>query len=289
MGRAQPTRAAGDSAARQAAHPHPLASPIAAIDAAVDWLGFRLGHPGPPWERCDRVLAGAEFLTAWRSRLTARLSARYGQAPDRVPAGYVLQWYLGVPAYTGTLLFHRRRQVPGLGPERLAFRLREGNLHAILLRPGPFYCLPDDPDAEHPDATVVDDEDALAAVLRSQVIDHAARFLGVYGPTVPFGPRTLWGAVTDVLDTGLLLAGRSTGNEEAGVADARLVLAHRYEPLRSASTIRTVIDERGRTHWTRQRSSCCFYYALPGVSEPCATCPRLDDTERARILGKLCP
>lgn len=284
---ARPARAPDTSASRDDPALHPLAGSVAAADSAVEWMHFRVGQPDQAWSRCARVLADAAFFTAWRAQLAAQLGERHAEVPERVPAGYVLQWYLGVPAYLGTMLFHRCRRVPGLHPGRLAFRLHAGCVQAVLLRPGPFSCLPTDPDRDHPDATVVDDEVALAAVLRRGVVEHATRFLDVYGPSVRFGPRTLWGAVTDVLDTGLLLAGRATGDAEAGVADARLVLADRYPPLRTASTVRLLVDGDGREHWTRQRSSCCFCYALPGVSQPCATCPRVDDTERARILGEL--
>lgn len=267
---------------------HPLAMSMATVDAAVGWRSFELGDAtGPGWWNCADALARPGCFGYWRARLSARLAEQYGEVPVRVPAGYVLQWYLGVPAHTGAMLFHHARRVPALEPGRLAFRLDSAYLQAIALRPATFWCLPSDPDADHPDSAVVGDDAELAAVLRQQVVDHAGHFLRAYGPTVPFGPRTLWAAVSDALDTGLLLAGRSAGDERAGVADARLVLAQRYEPLRSVSRTRTVVDTHGRAHWTLQRGSCCFYYALPGVTQPCATCPRLDDAERGRILGEL--
>jgi hypothetical protein len=116
---------------------------------------------------------------------------------------------------------------------------------------------------------------------------------------VRFGRRTKWATVTDVLDSGLLLAGRAFGSPQAGAVDARLVLGSSedsadlspskppYKPLTSASTICELTDNRGRTHWTRRRGSCCFLYALPGVERPCASCPRLGAADRARIYGTL--
>lgn len=209
------------------------------------------------------------------------------RVPEKTTGGYVLQWYLVVPSYLGSVLFHSARRVPSLSPRQLSFRLDAAVVREVALRPGRFWCLPDDPDAGHPDAVPVADEAALGAVLRHQVIAHAARFLTVYDPMVRFGSRTQWAAVTDVLDSGLLLAGRSFGSPQAGAADARLVLAEGQKPLTSASTIRELTDDRGRTHWTRLRSSCCFLYALPGVERPCASCPRLNDAERACIFGTL--
>jgi hypothetical protein len=267
---------------------HPLAASVAAVDQAVDWLSFRvLNRPGLEWTYCEQALADPEFFTRWRTRVAGNLAQQHTDVPDRTTAGYVLQWYLGVPSYLGAMLFHSARRVPSLRPQQLAFRIDPGWLEGVALRPGRFWCLPGDPDAGHPDAVPVPDEMALAAELRREVVTHATRFLGVYGPMVRFGRHTLWAAVTDSLDTGLLLAGRVFGSAQAGAADARLVLAERSEPLTSASTICLVTDDQGRPQWTRRRGSCCFYYALSGVTEPCATCPRTDDAQRARILGKL--
>ncbi|MGH4024534.1 MAG: (2Fe-2S)-binding protein [Pseudonocardiaceae bacterium] len=302
---------------------HPLTGSITAVNHVVEWMSFHLvDQPGAAWTRCEQALSDPDFFDRWRASVAGWLGERrrnpaapgntapdntttytvndntarhtggaVGDAPEtdvpeRTTAGYVLQWYLGVPTYLGAMLFHSARRVPALQPSRLAFRFEPGWVEAVALQPGRFWCLPDDPDAEHADAVVVPDDAALGAVLRREVVSHAAHFLRIYGPMVRFGRRTLWAAVTDGLDTGLLLAGRSFGSAQAGAADARLVLAERFEPLTAASTICQVTDDRGRIHWTRRRGSCCFSYAMPDMG-PCATCPRTDDEERARILGTL--
>lgn len=289
MGRA--TLPGGSAPPARPSATHPLAGSVDTVDRVVAWMAFRLAGgaetPGPEWSRCEEVLADPSFFAAWRGMTTQRLRQQHGTVPERTTGGLVLQWYLRVPGYTGAMLFHHARRVPSLQPRRLAFRLEPDRVGTVALRPGPFWCLPRDPDVTHPDAMVVPDDVALAAVLRQQFVAHAARFLATYGPTVRFGRHTLWSAATDVLDAGLLMAGRSRGDEEAGVADARLVLAQHHEPLTSASTTRALTDARGRTHWTRARVSCCFYYALAGVKQSCATCPRIGDTERARILSEL--
>lgn len=279
------------------ASPHPVVASLTSVDRAVGWMSWQVVDSDtitPGWSHCEQVLGDQGFFSCWRAAIAGRLAELHhglseSDVPERTPAGYVLQWYLGIPGYTGSMLFHHARRVPVLEPCRLSFRLEPAWVATIGLRPGTFWCLPDDPERDHPDAVVVPDEVALAAVLRQQVVAHAQCFLEAYGPTVRFGRRTLWAAVTDVLDSGLLLAGRSRGDDEAGVADARLVLAEHYEPLTSASTTQQVVDEHGRAHWTRQRGSCCFYYALPGVEQPCATCPRVGDAERGRILGEVYP
>jgi len=287
------------------AHPlaaHPLAGSVATADRAVKLLSFRTSDrmpdlPSAQWIRCDHALSDPDFFPQWRLQVARQLADQQPHAPGQTPettavpdkttGGYVLQWYLVVPSYLGAALFHSARRVPSLSPRQLSFRLGPPAVAEVALHPGRFWCLPDDPDARHPDAVPVADETALGAILRRQVIAHAAHFLTVYGPMVRFGSRTQWAAVTDVLDSALLLAGRSFGAPQAGAADARLVLADGEKPLTSTSTIRELTDDRGRTHWTRLRGSCCFLYAMPGVERPCASCPRINDAERACIFSTL--
>jgi FhuF 2Fe-2S C-terminal domain len=269
---------------------------VARVDGAVKSLSFRLlDTAGSPWIGCERALSGPGFFLRWREAAAQRLAEQYAPVPDKslVPekttGGYVLLRYLAIPSYLGGLLFHSARRVPSLAPRQLSFRLDSAALREVALRPGRFWCLPGDPDAGHPDAALVPNEASLGAVLRREVIAHATRFLTVYAPQVRFGRRTQWAAVTDALDKALLLAGRSFGSPRVSAADARLVLAEGEKPLTSASRICEVTDDRGRTHWTRRRGSCCFLYALPGVERPCASCPRLCEAERARILATLDP
>jgi hypothetical protein len=294
------------AAAVEPRHAHPLTASVAAVDRAVKLLSFRvIGDsrlPADPqvsadphvadWIECDQVLSDSAFFTRWRTKVARWLAEQHAipaqaAVPEKTTGGYVLQWYLIIPSYLGALLFHSARRVPTLTPQQLRFRLDSAVLREVALRPGRFWCLPGDPDAGHPDAVPVPDEAALGTVLRDQVIAHASRFLTVYGRQVRFGRRTKWATVTDVLDSGLLLAGRAFGSPRAGASDARLVLGSGEKPLTSASTICELIDDRGRIHWTRRRGSCCFLYALPGVERPCASCPRLAAADRAQIYGTL--
>ncbi|MGH3764971.1 MAG: (2Fe-2S)-binding protein [Pseudonocardiaceae bacterium] len=288
-------------------HAHPLARSVAVVDHAVRLLGFRIleSRPllgaspalegcGTPWIECEQALSDATFFPRWRVWVAQRLAGQYAlpeqvAVPEQATAGYVLQWYLIIPTYLGAALFHSARRVPALAPRHLSFRLDSAALHEVALRPGRFWCLPDDPDAGHPDAVAVPDEATLATVLRHEVLTHADRFLASYGRQVRFGRRTQWETVTDVLDSGLLLAGRSFGSPRAGASDARLVLGAGDKPLTSASTICEVRDEHGRVHWTRRRGSCCFLYAIPGIERPCASCPRVSEADRIRIFGTIDP
>jgi FhuF 2Fe-2S C-terminal domain len=240
---------------------------------------IRVGLPedSSGWVNCAELLSAPDAFTLWRQELAGWLHDRYGEAPERTTAGYVLSWYLSVPAYLAALLFHHERRVPSLRPEHLAFRKGQPRPHpdSIAVLDEGFVCLPDDPAAGTPQATVVTDERALAAVLRGRFTAHAAQFVASFGQTVRFGRRTLWGAVTDALDSWMWLAGRYAGDEVAGVLDAALLLDDRFEPLTSASTLRPVTDPAGHVRWTRRRESCCFHYLMKAGQGVCETCPRV--------------
>ena len=85
-----------------------------------------------------------------------------------------------------------------------------------------------------PDATAVADEPALAAVLRAQVRAHADAFLAQHPSRGRLPRRTLLGAFTDGMDTGLWLGGDPT--PERLLPDAALALPAGPSPL-PASTL----------------------------------------------------
>ncbi|WP_236796358.1 (2Fe-2S)-binding protein [Amycolatopsis sp. GM8] len=250
-----------------------LAASISRVAPRQRRTEFRSDLPrNENWQRCSDVLADPARFDLWRKRLAEWLCGRFGDAPARTTAGYVMSWYLHVPAYAAALLLHHERRVPLLRPEELAFRLGDDRPHpeGIAVLGADFYCLPGDPAAGHPEATVVADERALTAMLRARYIAHAEKFVHAYAPVSRLGRRMLWAGATDALENSLWWAGRQTGDEGAGVANATLVLDACHPPLTSASALRFDADDG----WTRRRESCCFSYLLPNETE-CAECPRL--------------
>ncbi|NIJ10108.1 hypothetical protein FHU38_000452 [Saccharomonospora amisosensis] len=242
-------------------------------------IEVRADATGDGWRRCSDLLADPGGFSRWRDALADWLRARYriaGPAPGRTTACYVTAWYLRAPAYVAALLLHQERRVPSLRPEALALRTAphgRPELTGVAVLDDSFYCLPLDPGAGRPEATVVADERQLASVLRARYIAHAARFVHAFGRVSPLGTHTLWAAATDALDTCLWWAGADSGDEGAGVAEAALVLQSRFPPLTSPSTLRSSGGTPDRS-WTRRRESCCFTYLLPGRGE-CEGCPRL--------------
>lgn len=246
-------------------------------DADAAQPDFRVCHRPPEgsWVSCAALLAPAA-LADWAGRLAAWLRAEYGEAPARTVAGYLVGWYLTVPARMGTLLFQTARRVPRLEPAALAVRLDGARPVEIALLDDRFACLPGDPAACLPEATPVPGDTVLAAVLRGRYAAHAARFFTALTDTTldgRLGRRTLWAMATDTLDGASWRVGQALGRTDAGAEDAALVLPGVVPPLLSASTMRP--DSTGG--WTRTRLSCCFHYVLAHGMGPCVTCPRLCD------------
>lgn len=254
-----------------------LADSLRGVSPVTTWAEIRYGlpeHPPEEWVNCGRLLAEPTRFDIWRKALAEWLELNYGDAPERTTAGYVMGWYLTVPAFMAGLLFHSARRVPSLRAEDLAFKLGPDRPHpvGIALLAGDFACLPGDQGADRPEATVVADENALAALMRARFAAHAAQFVSSFGQTTRLGRRTLWAAATDALDNAAWMAGKALDDEEGGVLDAALLLPAKLEPFTSASTMRL-----GEDGWTRKRQSCCFHYAVGGGQPVCSTCPRVLD------------
>ncbi|WP_034268689.1 (2Fe-2S)-binding protein [Haloechinothrix halophila] len=263
---------------------HSLLDSIARVNGKQDLMALRFGAPPAAeltgevrgWHFCEDLLTESDVFDRWHDEQRAWLRAEYDEAPDRTAAGSIKSWYLQVPATLGALLFHYERRVPSLRPADLLLHIPgdgKPKPGGVALLSEEFACLPDDPAADAPEATVIESENALAALLRARYTAHASRFVAAYRPPVRFGKHALWGAATDAIDVALWKAGKQGGDEGAGIADAALVLPDRIEPFTSASTLHTTLND-GRPCWTRRKESCCFHYLLDNGKGACETCPR---------------
>jgi hypothetical protein len=210
----------------------------------------------------------------------------YGRDDPITSSGYVLSWYADVAPSAGALSFLLDRRVPNLDRDALAFR-RYAEVEypeAIALLDSTFWCLPDDPAADHPDATVVSDQQTLAAILRAQVRRHADDFLATYRPGARLPRRHLLGAFFDSLDDGFWISDSVGVVQQDYVAAARRVLPGATDQFADGSTFHSLVDDSGREHLTRRRVSCCYYFKVAEDGRACMTCPRTSDAERLKRL-----
>lgn len=262
----------------------PLAATAAAADALNEWLHVRLGWPDDRtgWTSCAEVDAG--FLAAWEDRIEGHVARTYGRSHPMTVSGFALDWYAAMAGLVGGACFRQARRVPRLGRAALAFRRHpeEEYPDGVALLDPRFWCLPDDPDADHAHATVVADEEALAAVLRAQVRSHADDFFTAYAGRARLPRRHKLGAFFDGLDTGVWYG----GNPQVGAAEEILRVGATVLPGATAefgdpSSIHLLTDRRGRTHLSRRRVGCCYYFKVDDEEQACSTCPRVDDDTRA--------
>jgi len=235
----------------------------------------RLGVP-PGWLGRDDLLASRPTLDAVMEVATS------GYDTDRLDIlatrfVEIWTWLIATPAAASVLL---ARRLPDVSAANLAVH---PGLWAdpapVALRAPRFWCLPADPAAGHPDATVVADDAALALALNATLRErHLAPLIETVAGFSLRGRRALWRSATDQLVGAFVRAGEATGNAEEGCRLARLAAAG-DPPMHGQARI----DRHGGQP-VHVRDGCCLYYRLPDGPH-CLNCPLLDADERARRLA----
>ncbi len=273
----------------QLAPASPLAGSVADV-AAGCWLDLRVGWPeeSAGWVACSDV--GAGFVRSWERSIDAQLLQRHGRSHGLTVSSLALGWYASVPGVVGGAFFRQLNRVPRLDRGALAFA-RHADEHypiAAALLDERFWCLPDDPAAADRSATVVPDRDALGAVLRGQIRQHADAALAEWQAGTRLPRRHLLGAFFDGLDTGVWYGGPAQLADAAEViAATRSALPGQTAEFAESSSVRVLTDARGRDHLARQRVSCCYYYKVTDEGRSCTSCPRTDEPSRTERYAQL--
>lgn len=177
------------------------------------------------------------------------------------------------------------RRVPDVSPDNIAFRFGpEGMARAIMLGVPTFAALPDDPDAEHPDAVVLPDVAALRGWLRDRLVHgHLAGLVPMLRERTRRGPRALWGTASDMCSSSLALLAEIEGTLAAAdylYGEARAFLAT-GPPLVDAPALCPLLHA-GRLASGWRRVTCCLAYRLGDGF--CTSCPAIDQDVRQRRL-----
>lgn len=204
---------------------------------------------------------------------------------DRAYVGTsLIRSYLWRILTTSVAAFLLERRVPDLRAENVSLRFGDGGfIEGLAFTSARFFTLADDPEAEHPDATVLPSEKDLLSRMREPI---AQTHLQELIPTlrslrVRRGTRVLWKLGTDAFAEAFMSVGQATGRETEAL-DAAEKLLEKPSPL-SGSANYFALEYEGGSKPSRIRNTYCLHYKVAG--SPCLTCPRTTDEERRERMA----
>ncbi|MDQ2654364.1 MAG: hypothetical protein M3Z20_15125 [Chloroflexota bacterium] len=261
----------------------PLAQTYARVRLGNPWLQVYAGeHPA------GAVCALAALLDADSLVTEEQFALMAGQykTQDRdilVRFSFSSFVYALACATVGPFGVDRRVPVLDLDPADLRVRLgRSGVVDALVLPDSRFWCLPDDPDANHPDALPVADEQALCELLRSGLVRACAPLIAALRPRARIGARALWISAAETCASILIDAlppGTPASDAQAAVDQ---LIGSASSPLRARPEI-IMLASGAMQHVSMLGSDCCTNFKIPGETY-CATCPHRPRQERIEAL-----
>jgi len=265
---------------------HPLEQTLARARQLNDYLKPELGTPsGERWVARTDLAPGAAYLetliAATQARLRTRAAAIVGSA--------VLQGYQWPLISTAIVCYLLDRRVPDLTPANTRIRYTaEHEADALALLGGHFTTLPDDPAAEHQDATVVTDLPALRTAVRTGIEAHLGVVIDQLCARLGCKPRGLWLNVADSLAgtlVWLLQEQQPATALEAIEAEVAALVRVPGSPLSSRQIGLLQLSHGAQSQVFLDRATCCYWYKTEG-GEYCSTCPhRTPESRRERLLA----
>lgn len=265
--------------------PHPLLATLAHLPVAYDGSGEPSVRLGPP--SSTGAWFSAHGLLGRQSGLIDDAMAEIGAADNAekrdVQAAYYFgayAWFILGAALTPYLIAKR---VPDISPANVWGTTTSGRLSRIALRHGRFACLPDDPAASHPDATVVADADALLTHCRTEVEARLGAMIGMMRVRrIPWGPRAMWAMVSDyAIEIAIDTLGPAATDEALTQIISPLV-QNDASPMEARSWFYQV-DGNRQSAFFCDRNGCCLTYKISGT-EKCGSCPLRPKTERIELM-----
>jgi hypothetical protein len=258
-------------------HQRPLQGSLARLNGETEWLQGELGPPPAGWVRA--AVAGTDAGSFARLEEPARRET--GGADPRTIGAAIVSRY-AYPAGLAALLYVRERRVPRLDPTRVAFATHEGESPTRVALAGGFACLPEDPDADHPDARPVLGEGALRARLALEIVSYLEPAIEPFYERTRLGRKALWGRgaalplsalAWELFERGEALAGKEEAEAIAAQSPLLARVAPRYEVVESDRGLLLTVTE----------GACCRSYRWPSPQGKCDSCPLLPADERVRL------
>jgi hypothetical protein len=248
---------------REAAHPlAPLFRVVATRERRFD-----------PFRISDQPFRSITELRPW---LGGTVGADGSDGLTRRIAGLSLAYRLGAIAAPAITTLAAMRRLPDLSAGNVLVDDSAGaRIERFSLRSLRFFCLPDDPEVEHPDAMVVDTVDTLRERFHALYARAwLAELIEAVEQLSPLNEKALWGMVASGWASSAGHLAAAAGHPRRAITDVLELLAG--EPRTRRSSLAFYIDDRGAgaivRHW---RGVCCLTYRLAG-NEMCeGECPLL--------------
>jgi len=274
----------------QALLEHPLRQTFARISQVNRYIQARLGDADEAgWiAPTDLFAPGSISLQRMVDVAQRRLRTEAGN----IIAGAVLQEYQWPLLSSAIASFLVERRVPDMSPENVRLWLpseaskAQGVHESIVYCCGRFAVLPDDPAADHPDAWIVSDLDALRFHLRTSIEAHMGWVIRRLSQSLRCSERGLWLYVTDRCG-GALCWLMQQQDRSIGLSrieeEFQALLQTPGSPLNNKKVGLFELSYRECTRIFLNRATCCFWYKTEG-GDYCANCPHRPPSERRERL-----
>ena len=270
---------------------HPLAATLARIPA-TDWQPRAdMGDLESGWFRATEMFENDALL----DEALALQAANYPNMEPRTRASYLIGemgWYIPAAA---VMAYFAEQRVPDLALENVALRIttfkwQEGEYSGeskrldVRFLSGRFAALPDDPDADHPDAIIVRDETVLREWLRTSVEAHFAPMIERLFTKTRLGRQAQWNLVADSCAALFLGAGDLLCDEPRAQGEGLAFVKAPNSPMKNLKTGYVTLEFEGHCETFRARGGCCRYYTVSDTAEKCSTCVLNKPEERDQHL-----
>jgi hypothetical protein len=251
----------------------PIQATLERAGARFAHLGVRFGPAPSGWRRASEIVHDPQAVRV----LLEQVCDFYHIADRQVAASFLVLGYFWYPLAGAMACYLLERRLPDLAPAAVAIDVRG----AAFTSPR-CWALPDDPDAGHPDVSVMPVAAALRAQLVGQLEEHAAPLFTTLRSVAPYGVTAMRANYADRLASALLWLAEELGNPD---------LARREVPAFVAllpGTPRTgllEVEQDGRHGVFLRRAGCCLNYRLLGQVK-CDTCPLWPLAERVALLSR---
>jgi hypothetical protein len=271
---------------------HPLHQTLTKASQLSEYIKAGLGNGSEAeWLTPDALLAPQSPHLAVLIRTTQR---RLRTEAANMIGGSLIQEYQWPLIATAIACFLIDRRVPDLRPENIQLRLpveeqegEEDHRERITYRTGRFAALPDDPAANHPDATIVADLDALREQLRIGIETHMGWVIGQLHAQTRANARGLWLFVADRC-AGTLSWLMQEQDKSVSLCciepEVDALIRVSGSPLQNKKVGFFELTYKDKTHVYLDRATCCYWYKTEG-GDYCTTCPhRAKDDRNERLL-----